>query len=319
MTKDQGQAPRHWDGSPFHAGERAVQARAGVLQMAERVGRAIIRDYMPEQHRELFEQLPYLLLASLDRGGRPWASLLAGQAGFVEAKDAHTLLIHAQPLTGDALTERLAPGAPVAVLGIELATRRRNRANGVVTSFVPGTLALQIGQSFGNCPKHITPRLPRAFAAEVRSATLGTFRPEGSRLSARARELIARADTFFIATAAQKTPSDDVRQGLDVSHRGGPTGFVAVDESAGAILLSFLDYSGNNLFNTLGNILQNPVAGLTFLDFERGDVLMLTGSARLDFVLSERDKSEGGERKVQVVVDQGLLLEGALPFGFVAI
>jgi hypothetical protein len=39
------------------------------------------------------------------------------------------------------------------------------------------------------------------------------------------------------------------------------------------------DYRGNNFFNTFGNILRHPRAGLAFADFARGRVLMLTGTA----------------------------------------
>jgi hypothetical protein len=45
--------------------------------------------------------------------------------------------------------------------------------------------------------------------------------------------------------------------------------------------LEFPDYPGNNMFNTLGNLVVHPRAGLLFVDFERGDLLQLTGSARI--------------------------------------
>jgi uncharacterized protein len=300
--------------SPFHPGELLVQARAGVSQSAERVGRAIMRDTMPEQHREFFAKLPYLVVGTLDDARRPWASFLAGAPGFVSAQDARTLRVCARALPGDRLMERLALNAELAVLGIELHTRRRNRANGFVSEFTPEGFSLQVNQSFGNCPKHITPRLPRSLSS--RDQTRAELVEEGPLLSPRARRLIAESDTFFIASSAARERSVDPREGLDVSHRGGPVGFVAVAESAQNTVLSFLDYSGNNLFNTLGNIMQNPAVGLTFVDFEQGDVLMLTGRASVDFSVSEREQSEGGERKVHVTVDQGSLLLAALPFVF---
>ena len=55
------------EASPFHAGEQALQTRAGVRERAERSGRRMIRDFMPDQHRELFEKLPYVIVGSLDR------------------------------------------------------------------------------------------------------------------------------------------------------------------------------------------------------------------------------------------------------------
>jgi predicted pyridoxine 5'-phosphate oxidase superfamily flavin-nucleotide-binding protein len=269
---------------------------------------------MPEQHRELFEKLPYLVVATLDDARRPWASFLAGRPGFVTTPDARTLRIGAAALAGDPLMERLSLGAELAVLGIELHTRRRNRANGTVSELTPEGFALQVNQSFGNCPKHITPRAPRGLRS--RDDTETERSAEGPLLSPRARALIAASDTFFIASSAARRRSIDPREGLDVSHRGGPVGFVTSAETNENSTLSFLDYSGNNLFNTLGNIMQNPLVGLTFVDFAQGDVLMLTGRASIDFSVSEQDESEGGERKVHMTIDQGFLLGAALPFVF---
>jgi uncharacterized protein len=47
-----------YEESPYHAGEIALQERAGVRVRAERMGRGGIRDFMPDQHRELFTKLP---------------------------------------------------------------------------------------------------------------------------------------------------------------------------------------------------------------------------------------------------------------------
>ena len=63
--------------------------------------------------------------------------------------------------------------------------------------------------------------------------------------------------------------------GVDVSHRGGKPGFVRIDDDK---TLTFPDFSGNYHFNTMGNILLNPLAGLLFIDFEQGDLLYLTCS-----------------------------------------
>ena len=58
-------------------------------------------------------------------------------------------------------------------------------------------------------------------------------------------------------------------------------GFMRVETSR---RLSFPDYPGNAMFNTLGNLLVNPLAGLLFADFATGDLLQLTGRARLDAI-----------------------------------
>lgn len=66
---------------------------------------------------------------------------------------------------------------------------------------------------------------------------------------------------------------------MDVSHRGGPSGFVQVDGD----VLTVPDYPGNRYFNTFGNFLENPRAGLLFINFENGDLLHLTGEASVSW------------------------------------
>ena len=89
------------DESPFHEGELAVQARVGVREKMAGVGRRVVRDFMPDQHRELFEKLPYLLLGTVDDDGRPWASILFGPPGFVQTPDTRTMVISARPAAED--------------------------------------------------------------------------------------------------------------------------------------------------------------------------------------------------------------------------
>lgn len=45
--------------------------------------------------------------------------------------------------------------------------------------------------------------------------------------------------------------------------------------------LVFPDYPGNNLFNSIGNLLEHPRLSLLFVDFERQSTLLLQGQARL--------------------------------------
>src|SRR5262245_65855305 len=116
--------------SPYHAGEQALQERAGVRERAERAGRRMIRDFMPEQHRQFFAAQPLAFVGSIDARGRPWASLLTGRPGFMGSPDPRALRVDALPAPGDPLSENLAAGAPPGMLGIDVATRPRNRVNG---------------------------------------------------------------------------------------------------------------------------------------------------------------------------------------------
>ncbi len=297
-------------GSPFHAGEIALQARAGVRDRIEQQGRRAVRDHMPDQHRSFFAQLPFLVVGSLDGRGRPWASLLTGRPGFARSPDPRTLSIGAQPLPGDPLAANLREGAPLGLLGIELETRRRNRMNGTVTALGTGGFDVAVGQSFGNCPQYIQVRRHRFVDQGTTPAPAAS---EGPLLSDGAAALVRAADTFFIATAAPGAMGGQAAGGVDVSHRGGKPGFVRVTVEDGATVLTSPDFLGNFHFNTFGNIAVNPVAGLVFPDFATGDLLTLTGTAEVVWDGPELAAFIGAERLLRFRVAEGVFLPAALP------
>jgi hypothetical protein len=144
--------------NPFHPGEQAVHDRLGIRERMVEVGQRVIRTAMPEQHQRFFEQLPFMLVGSVDSAGRPWASVLVGPPGFVQAPSATRLHLSARPIPGDPLAGALLPGAPLGLLGIELHTRRRNRVNGRVAAADAQGFSLEVEQSVGNCPQYIQGR-----------------------------------------------------------------------------------------------------------------------------------------------------------------
>jgi predicted pyridoxine 5'-phosphate oxidase superfamily flavin-nucleotide-binding protein len=316
MARETGQTARpepsapSWE-SPYHAGEQALQQRAGWRARAEEGGRRGIRSYMPDQHRDLFTQLPVLFVGSVDAEEQPWASVLFGPPGFVASPDAQTLTVATKPIPGDPLIANVAAGAPVGLLGIQLETRRRNRMNGWLEDIRPDGFSVRVGQSFGNCPQYIQARQPTP--DQSITSAVPSWHEEGQSLSDRARRLVSGADTFFIATAAADARGGDPVQGVDVSHRGGKPGFVRVTSHAGVSALTAPDFRGNFSFNTFGNIAVNPRAGLLFIDFNRGDLLSLTGEARVDWDGPEIEAFAGAQRLLRFRVRRGVLIENGLP------
>lgn len=295
---------------PFHAGELAVHDRLGIRQRMKDIGQRVIRPFMPEQHQQFFAQLPMMLVGSVDAAGRPWASVLVGRPGFMQAADAGHLDIRAMPIPGDPLAEGLQPGAPLGFLGIELLTRRRNRMNGHVLATDAQGFRVRVDQTVGNCPQYIQGR-------DVRWARDATdLRPRAveslDRLDDEARRFIAQADTLFVATHAPAAEGEAAR-GADVSHRGGRAGFVRV-ESEHSFLVP--DFTGNFFFMTLGNLQVNPRAGVLFIDFASGDLLLLTGTAEVVWDGEELKAFEGAERAWRFHVDSGWRLRDALPLRF---
>lgn len=293
----------------FHAGERAVQARAGVEGRMAQLGPRVIRDFMPGQHQVFFEQLPFLIAGTVDADGQPWASVLAQPPGFIGSPDPWHLKVAAQPLQGDPLNHTLANGAAIGLLGIEPHTRRRNRVNGVVRDMGAAGFTVELSQSFGNCPKYIQAREPVYLQAGASAATAAVH--EATELDDAARRMIARADTLFIATAYAGDPAEAGRaSGVDVSHRGGKPGFVRVNEDG---TLTMPDYAGNFFFNTLGNIAVNPRAGLLFIDFDNGDLLYLAAAAEIVWDGPELAALDGAQRLLRFKPLSMKRVEASLP------
>ncbi|WHZ10356.1 MAG: putative iron-sulfur binding protein [Burkholderiaceae bacterium] len=293
-------------GSPWHEGELEMQARAGVLERMAVLGARVLSDRMSEQHRIFFAQLPFVVAGGLDAARQPWASVLAGPPGSIRSPDEQHLRIDTRASAGDPLAGAMRPGAPVALLGIEPHTRRRNRLNGVVTEFDAQGFAVEVQQSFGNCPKYIQAREP-VFAPGVRAAPHVHL---ANGLDAAARRIVASADTFFVATAHPAAGGALASHGVDVSHRGGRPGFVRVTDGN---QLTVPDFVGNGFFNTLGNIAVNPRAGLLFIDFATGDLLHVAVLAEVLWDGPELATFEGAQRLLRMEVVSALRRPAALP------
>lgn len=278
-------------GSPWHAGERALQEKAGVAERMAVFGQKVIRDYMPDQHRQFYQQLPFMIAASVDPQGRPWATLIEGADGFVSSPDPRQLRLTAKLAKDDPAAAGLAVGQAIGMLGIELHTRRRNRINGVMQTALAGQIDVQVEHAFGNCPQYIQLRNYRRVEGGAQP------REDATSLDAWATALIEAADTLFVASYVEHA---DGQRSVDVSHRGGRAGFVKVEGNR----LTIPDYAGNLHFNTLGNLLVNPRAGLLFVDFASGDVLQLSGRTELLLDSPLTEAFEGAERLWVLEVEQ---------------
>ncbi len=298
--------------SPFHSGEIELQRRAGVHERMDQIGRAMIRDHMPDQHREFFALLPTLLVAGLDADCQPWATMLAGPAGFVSTPDAHHLRVATLPEPVDPLSGCLTEGMPLGLLGLQPHTRRRNRMNGLITAIDAAGFEVGVRQSFGNCPKYIQAREPSWIApTEVRTAPVAVA--GGAVLDEALCRHIRNADTFFIASVSTEPDSNARGAGLDISHRGGTPGFVRIDHHAGHSVLTVPDFVGNSLYNTLGNLLVNPACGLLFVDYADGGLLHLSGTGEVVWSGDEIAHYGGAQRLWRCRIQRSLWRPRALP------
>ena len=286
--------------NPFHAGEIEAQQRAGVGDVASKVA-GFIRDFMPEQHREFHTSLPFLIVSAAAPDGRPWVTLIEGNDGFVTSPSETRLEMHADLSQNDPLAAALHDGADIGLLGIEFATRRRNRLSGFMR-WRRDRFVIDVRQTFGNCPQYIHPREWYRTAHHTESTA-----ERSPALSPQQIERIGAADTMFIGTG-QRDKHALPSNGYDASHRGGEPGFVQVVDRTH---LRIPDYAGNNFFNSIGNILRNPNVGLVFVDFTNGDLLHVTGRATIDWA-PDGPGNSGALRFIDVEVGEVLDRRAAL-------
>lgn len=283
----------------FHSGEIAVQTQAGVQEEAQRLC-SVIGNFIKPTAQEFLRTQRLAIASTVDANGRVWASLLTGQPGFVQVLTDQMVLITNPSVPSDPLHQNLRSSDDIGLLVIDLSNRKRLRLNGKAEVQPGGTILVQIQQSFFNCPKYIQTRHLETAEAELQGQSESqTFQA----LTEAQQHWIAQADTFFIA-------SSHPENGTDASHRGGYPGFVQVLD---ANSLVFPDYSGNNLFQTFGNLVVNSNAGLLFIDFEWGHALQLTGQAEIIWDAERLTAFAGAQRLVEFHLDQVLETTNASP------
>ncbi|KAK4507025.1 hypothetical protein PRZ48_000759 [Zasmidium cellare] len=276
---------------------------------------------------------PLIAIGTLDAQGRPWTTLWgSGEKGLSQPLGGGIVGIRT-PVTGkfDPVVEELVgkeatgqvireegEGRMVSGLTIDLETRKRVKMYGRMVAGALGKrddevtgreesvaevqLVLKIEQSLGNCPKYLNKK--HIVAAPSKPELVS----DSPRLPKQALDLLEKADLFFVSSAQPE-------QDMDTNHRGGPPGFLRVqsNDESGAVLC-WPEYSGNRLWQTLGNLYDNPVAGLCVPDFETGDMLYLTGTTE---ILVGKDAAAVLPRSnlcVKVKITAARFVTQALPF-----
>jgi uncharacterized protein len=280
--------------NPFHEGELKAQRLAGETAEAES-NSAMISGTIMAGAINFIRAQEMAIISSVDAEGRRWASFVFGEKGFLQPVDRMTLRVEINPAEADRedpLWNNIQNPQRIGLLVIDLATRRRLRVNGPVHRD-GDSLEIQVMESYPNCPKYITrreisirPRGPKQVVAKNKL---------GIRLEAEQLNLIRQTDVLFMATGHPE-------RGADTSHRGGKPGFVEVLDDRS---LRIPDYSGNGLFNTLGNLLVDPHVGLLVPDFEGNRALQITGTAKIEWSGQDPTGASGGtHRFVDVHIDE---------------
>jgi predicted pyridoxine 5'-phosphate oxidase superfamily flavin-nucleotide-binding protein len=274
--------------SPFHSGELSVQSSLGVEDEAAQL-KGIITDRLPAIAIKFITSFEFLFIASVDGEGRAWTSILTGQKGFSVATSENIISIDSR--TDELVSSNLKQCKLVGLLYINFRSRARLRINGeALTAHFP--LRIKTEQVYFNCPKYIQARTFRSVETHETQAVI-----RFEKFNDRHEALIRSADTFFISSYVRE-------QGADCSHRGGQPGFLEVSDDK---TITWIDYPGNNLFNTLGNLLINPKCGLLIINFESHSVLQMTGEASMILGHSK-------QMHIQFTLSQLNEIQGAIPF-----
>jgi hypothetical protein len=262
----------------FHAGELAVQRRAGVEAEAARLSPMMEPAELGGGITKFLAGRTFAALTARDEAGRLWVTPLTGPPGFLTVASPTTLQISAAISAGNPL-HGLPPDQRVGMIVVEFAANRRVRLNGTLAQVTGGRLTLEVEQAYGNCPQYIQQRVLRLGYPDL-AGSAGVRRDTA--LSPDDAGLIRGADTFFLGTTHPE-------RGTDASHRGGSAGFVRVEGNQ----LWWPDYPGNKMFNSFGNLAVNPEAALLFLDFKTGRTLQLSGTAQIEWGEPGRPGDDG--------------------------
>lgn len=295
-------ATQHDKNTQFHAGEIEVQRRrgSGALARSLVVHGGMIKTRVDPAKIDFIEGLSFLVISVLDsRSGRVWASIAQGSPNgtFIkisgDGKRASVAL--SAFATNDPLLEVIEASQPSAMCGVVAMapeSRRRARFNGRAR-LADTRLEIDIDASFGNCPKYIRARQVSSHD-HSKAADSNTIR-ERRGLSTDEIEWVRQADTMFVGSAEKFS-------GADASHRGGRPGFVRVDDTGRT--LSYGEYPGNGLAQTLGNILAHGYASLVLVDFKTGSILQLSGFAQIQFPTSQAESLDGTDCIVVFKIDE---------------
>ncbi|KAI0344408.1 hypothetical protein BDW22DRAFT_1371479 [Trametopsis cervina] len=278
----------------WHHGERSIQLKLG-FDGPMRMAYTWIEGEMPQEHRTFHTtRLPFVPVTTLDEFGRPWSCILAGpsgEPGFITSPTWNRLdmVVHTWP--GDPLATNVraagGKGMLTAGIGIEFSTRRRNKfAGSIINVRQKGDtywLQVEVNQAIGNCPKYINIRQLDPHPGAAPDIVYQRLKMDADeRLPDEVIGFIRTSDTVFLGTTYE-APKDEAKRfpsHVGQNQRGGRPGFIRVKPSDGRTIV-LPDFSGNRLLTSLGNIEATPLASYTFVNFVTGDILYLTGDARV--------------------------------------
>lgn len=261
----------------YHAGQLAIQKKTGEEEIANR-RLPKFQSTLHERSVRFIERQVLAFLGSEDASGDIWISLLVGERGFIHIpslKEVKFDLSKVISNQSDIFFKNIETNPIVGLLFHEAAKRSRYKAWGIARK-EEDQVSFDITMGYKSCPKFIQ---REKIEVPEDSKSVSPAYQNGTTLGTSEREWISSAHTFFIATQTKKGE-------IETSHKGGNPGFIEIQENG---VLRIPDYFGNSIYNTLGNIYENPKAALLFVDYKKGETLQITGKAALEFDQNSAD------------------------------
>ena len=238
----------------YHTGQLEVQteanSRPAADMLAERTsGRS-------ERVLRFYASADLLVVATADQAGALRFNALSGDGPLLTPSDDDTLELH-DGATG------LRTGSQAGAIAIDLRERRRARANGTLR--IDGTrVYLRAAEELINCRKYIAPSIALDSGFRCGPSQRETIDPSDGAF----RDALGRVETAFVASVSPEGRPD-------VSHKGGPTGFMTFDSTTG--VLTWPELIGNGMFKSAGNIRATGTVSVLALDLDSGDAYELCG------------------------------------------
>ncbi|OJD27324.1 hypothetical protein ACJ73_01276 [Blastomyces percursus] len=315
---------------PWHEGEKKMHT---LMHSPEKYNPTA--PYLSPGAAYLIQKSPLIALGITDTQGRPWTTILGGEAGFAgpvaesiigirnfvdKTYDPVVETLYGGKSNGEVVKEE-GKGRLISGLSLDLEARKRVKLMGrMVAGNLAGLetrdpdkkgnepqhagqaqLVVKIEQSIGNCPKYIN---RKQITPVVPNPKLISDSPQ---LPPEAIELLGQADTLFISSYYEESMGTNIR--------GGTPGFVrVVSNDINGAVIAYPEYSGNRLYQTLGNLQMTPLAGYVFPSFENGNVLYLTGKTEILVGKAAAALLPRSNLAVKVTVTSARYVENGLPF-----
>ncbi|RMZ74960.1 hypothetical protein DV737_g5584, partial [Chaetothyriales sp. CBS 132003] len=319
-----------FEAQEWHEGEKRIHELTGVRRDDNPNA-----PYLTPRAANMAQRYSLLALGTLDEDDNIWCTVWGGHPPFVKALAQSMLAIRTRvDVSHDPVVQALFkgkddgevikasdPGPMIGGLSIHLEARGRVKLYGrMIAGALSASdgaeeasdhgksgevqLVVRIDQSLGNCPKYLNKKIISPHEPTSRLISTDTH------LAQEAIDLIHQADLFFVASA-------HAHEDMDCNHRGGPPGFIRVcqgQDSSAPTQIVWPEYSGNNLYQTLGNLIATPKAGIVVPNFDTGDVLYLTGQAEVLVGADAARVMAKCKLAVSFTITAARLVENGLPF-----